>query len=241
MNKRRTRSASPAAPAAPKAQPDAAPENRGGTYFAMASELEAAIGNLPSVRAVRVVTDDQEIEEIHVLSEPGVQPKRLVRDIVTLLFVRFGVRIDHRRISIVQSEKQIAPAVKRPILQSVKQDGATRRMRAELRFGDQLILGESELGTEAGDLGAASSATLDAIARLLGKSGELSTLEARTLALGGEPIVIVLIQWQTGGLRAVLVGTSLIEEDQWVAAARATLDAVNRRLIRLPQGPAAPA
>src|SRR5207253_7428803 len=51
MNKRRARTASPAAPAEPKREPETAPENRGGSYFAMASDLEAAIGRLQIGRA----------------------------------------------------------------------------------------------------------------------------------------------------------------------------------------------
>jgi hypothetical protein len=235
MNKRQSRTSSTDGASAPRPQPGAAPPNRSGSYFALASDLEAAIASLPSVRGVRVVTDDQEIEEIHIMSEPSVQPKRLVRDIVTLLFVRFGVRIDHRRVSIVESEHEIAPAVARPILESVRPDETHQRMRAELRFGEQVFAGESPLGSDIAEISAASSATLDAISRLLGKQGELSAREARTLILGGEEVVLVLVQWQTGEARTLLVGTSLSEENQVAAAARATLDAVNRRLVRLPQ------
>ena len=218
-------------------EPSAArtPSKRAGSYFALATDLEAAVGSLPSVRGVRVVTGDQEIEEIHVVSEPAVQPKRLVRDIVTLLFVRFGMRIDHRRVSIVGGTGQLGtPTSGRPILESVRPDPAAGCLRAELRFGDQVITGESPLDSVASEIKAASSATLDAIGRLLGREGELTAREAQVLAFGGEQVVIVLVHWQTGDRQAVLVGTSLSEQDPLVAAARATLDAVNRRLVRLP-------
>ncbi len=208
-------------------------QHRAAPVFALAPEIELAIGKLPSVRDVRVIIEGQAIDEIHVLSEPAVQPKRLVRDIVTLLLVRFGVRIDHRCISIVESEQQIAATRSRPILQAVTHDSATQSVRVELRFADHVICGDSPLCADTSDVLAASIATTNALKQLIGGRGELSVCDARTLTLADQQLVIVLVQWHGDQTQDMLVGTGLIEHDCLLAAARATLDALNRRLIRV--------
>src|SRR6476620_526269 len=78
----------------------------GETRFFIISDLEDAIAVMPKVHGVRIVSGENGIEEIHVISANDIPPKSLVRNILTLLLVRFGLRIDRRTISIVQSDQE---------------------------------------------------------------------------------------------------------------------------------------
>src|SRR6476661_6527134 len=76
------------------------------------AKIEELLGQVRGVLAVRVVTDEQgQIDELHVVGSPGRSAKQMVRDVESLLYVRGGVRIDHRKISLVQiAESAIQPA-----------------------------------------------------------------------------------------------------------------------------------
>jgi hypothetical protein len=76
---------------------------------ALASKAESALReSLPEIEGVRVRAEGDDIREIHILTRSGRAPKKLVRDIQTVLSAGLGLQIDHRVVSIVRS--QSAPA-----------------------------------------------------------------------------------------------------------------------------------
>src|SRR5215213_70931 len=76
------------------------------------AKIEELLSQVRGVMAVRVVLEEQgQIDELHIVGSPGRSAKQMVRDIESLLFVRGGVRVDHRKISLVQiAESAIQPA-----------------------------------------------------------------------------------------------------------------------------------
>src|SRR5215212_5702824 len=76
------------------------------------AKIEDLLNQVRGVMAVRVVLEEQgQIDELHIVGSPGRSAKQMVRDIESLLYVRGGVRLDHRKISLVQiAESAIQPA-----------------------------------------------------------------------------------------------------------------------------------
>ena len=71
-------------------------QNRGAVV-----EIEGTLSRLRGILSARVVRDERgEIQEVHVLADEGRHPKQISRDIESALFSEFGIRIDHRKISI---------------------------------------------------------------------------------------------------------------------------------------------
>ena len=73
------------------------------------SRLEDAIRGLVAVQAVSVVLDGEVVREIHVLAGMGRKPKQVARDVQSLVVARFGRNIDHRVISVVQTNDPGTP------------------------------------------------------------------------------------------------------------------------------------
>ena len=79
-------------------------------------DVEEAIHALRDVRSVSIVPDDDGgILEVHVVSDSDRQPKRVARDVESLIVAKLGMAIDHRKISVAQvdggdGEDQVAPA-----------------------------------------------------------------------------------------------------------------------------------
>jgi len=78
---------------------------------ALASKAETTLrDSLPEIEGVRVRAEGGDIREIHILTRSGRAPKKLVRDIQTVLSAGLGVQIDHRVVSIVRSPSAQAQA-----------------------------------------------------------------------------------------------------------------------------------
>src|SRR5512135_2211535 len=106
-------------------------------YF-FTPDLEREINKLDGVTSCRVLSTGIEIEEIHVISPLDRTPKKVVRDIESLLLVHFGIRIDHRKISIVQLGQSAAPplTLARPRIKRVetRAAGAGREVCVEINL-----------------------------------------------------------------------------------------------------------
>ncbi len=206
------------------------------TRFFLLSDLEDAIAQLPQVRAVRMVATDDAIQEIHVISTPAISPKSLVRNIETLLLVRFGIHIDHRCLSIVQSLQSPVLTMSRPLIQAMRRvplSEGGERLEIDLRASAQVAQGVCVIDAAAGELKAAGLALIDAINQMTGQR-RLDLSEATLLTVQGHQLALVMIRWRGEQSDEWFVGTALADGDPLMAVARATLDAVNRKLVRLP-------
>src|SRR5436190_23652714 len=88
------------------------------------AKIEELLSQVRGVLAVRVVLDAQgQIDELHVVGSPGRSAKQMVRDVESIVYVQGGVRIDHRKISLVQiAESIIQPALVRVLLLDIERD-----------------------------------------------------------------------------------------------------------------------
>lgn len=66
--------------------------------------MERDLGRIPAVTSVRVVVEADELQEVHLVGSAGRSPKLIGRDVQSLLAARWGIDVDHRKISVVQLE-----------------------------------------------------------------------------------------------------------------------------------------
>lgn len=233
---RRTTYNSP--PTAREVKPLANLERVKPVYF-FTPDIEREINKLDGVTSARVLSTGSGIDEIHVIAPRDRVPKKLVRDIESLLLVRFGIRIDHRMISVVQTgeEADSSPAVSRPQIENIEttplEDGT--RVRVEIRVETGLISGVGEASKEETVLHAGSRALIDAIEKLLNTQGALALQDLSIVNLKTQKIVLAVLSWTMEGQEEILVGATVARGESVEDAARATFDAVNRKLVRINQ------
>jgi hypothetical protein len=197
--------------------------------------LERSINRIRGVYASQIVLDPTgNIEEIHVLASPLRKPKQIVRDIESMLLVSHGIRVDYRRVSLVQMEEsRLFQAEARPKLVAVHPVTlpSGEGVEAELEIETRTVRGFAA-GPADGDgaLQTASNALLDAVEQATGSRGRLRLSSAQVLQIDSHPVVLVLMEINLGTTTETLLGSSLLRDDPLDAAARATLDAINRRL-----------
>ena len=209
-----------------------------------AADIEEALRRLRGVVSARLVRDDRgEIQEVSVVADPLRHPKHVSRDIESALFSDLGVRIDHRRISIAQMRSPTEPpAEMRLKFLSIDYllDRTTARARVSVGRGDDSYTGaaSTSVGRSLDQEHLIARASLAAVEEFL-RSNSLNgapSLELQDLtrsAANGRPCVVATVRVLGVRQEDDLLGSALVRDDPWKAAALAVLDALNRRLPAL--------
>jgi hypothetical protein len=191
-----------------------------------ATMLEQILRTIVGVQGVRVLMNSKSIKEVHVLASSQRSSKKIVRDIETLLMVRYAYRIDFRCISITQLP-QTDPAVEQISLMRVgqvrKPDGIF--IEVDLLKGVQRYRGSCILQD---DLAQASAlAAVDAINALFLPAAPFELGNIQCTILGARRTVIAHLIYQT---TEDLLGTAFVQGCIAESAVRAVLEAANCRL-----------
>ena len=214
-------------------------EAGGGPYSLLPrSDLEEELTRIQGVRTARVVGGDSPTE-IHVVTEGDRPPKQVVRDVQSLATAGFGMKIDHRIVSVVQLDSAEAATrgeeANRPILERVvfATKGSSGWVKVALKWPDGEIT-EGTLtvgGTRDTRARAAVRALQQALEPALSKRNAAVDVDQVLIQrVGGNESVIVHAQYSAPGSTTPLVGSAIIHDDIATASVRALLHALNRKL-----------
>src|SRR5215210_5553228 len=204
--------------------------------------IERLVSQVRGVMAVRVVLDEHgQIDELHVVGSPGRSAKQMVRDVESLLYVRGGVRLDHRKISLVQiAESVIQPAAVRVQLLDITRSGEEEMpsVVVTLGVGEQRIQGVGRARPDKDEPAQylAGYATIHALDQLTGPRGQFRLENMQRQFFGQLEISLAHLSLITDDGMETLLGISIVRDDELASAVRAALDAVNRPLQRLLDG-----
>ncbi len=195
--------------------------------------LQEKIGRIDGVEAARVVTENGQVDEIHVLARRNKAPKQLVRDVQSLGQALFGIDIDRRVVSVVQLADADLDGGIRPALVDVSEaiEGTKAEVTVTLRWQDNLLL-----GTAAGAAAAATrprqiaEATLEAVRQAIHDSAALAISSMDVATLGSRKIAVAQVVLVTEAGERMLIGSAYADDDETKAVVRAVLDALNRLL-----------
>ena len=111
------------------------------------ADIEGTLSRLRGIVSARVVTDERgDIVEIHVLADQGRHPKQISRDLESALFSEFGIRVDHRKISIAQTRGPEGPAPESRLKFlgiDYSIDRTSARARVSIGRGDETFIGSA--------------------------------------------------------------------------------------------------
>ena len=226
--------------------------------FALPSltEVEELLASLPGVISARVVeTEGGGVGDVHVLTGAEVPPKQTVRNVESALLAHFGVRIDHRKISVAtttdaararavrSAQAPAAPAAppapvegRRVYFDDIETRRSSRGMacKVTLRKGESRFDGEAESveGARARAEEVAARAAMSALARAEGSAAALSLEGAQVVAAFGREFVFVGVTARVGRGTSLLAGSCEVRDSLDEAAALAVLDATNRWVAR---------
>ncbi len=222
--------------------------------------IEKLLVQLEGVGSIKIVADGHGgIDEIHVLSNSPLGPKRIVRNIESALLAEFGLQIDHRKISIARTTQPeispdpatfaqaaeaagAAPAVQsqtagapRTVLKTVhmeRQAGREFSCRVELARGKDTFKGEAEgPDFERSRIEVAATAVLEALLQTCSDDDvRLGLQGVSVLESLGRRFVVVVVGVSVGRQAATLSGIETVNDSVEEAAVLASLKATNRWL-----------
>jgi len=198
--------------------------------------LESSLKQVRGVYACRVVLESPgEIAEIHVVGSPGRKPKQIVRDIESLLFAKFGLRVNYRKISLAQMQEDKAFSLlgtrTRLLLAEWQSEDAVDAVAVRLADNGNVFDGRAQAPKNAEERGRlASLAALDALNKMVETSGRFTLEALERIPVGAREVTVTLVTFGFASGEEHLIGTSFYRGDVIESAVRATLDSVNRRL-----------
>ena len=212
-------------------------------------EAEALLNSLKGVVSARVVArPGGMIEEIHVLTEGDVSAKQSVRNVESALLAHFGLKIDHRKVSVAQKGDEEATlkalhrfggqSLERRLLfvthQVETEKGHRARTSVTVEWDGEQYVGEA-IGADLprARLETTAAATLAAIEKaivaLLGESEvALSVDGVKTVDAFDGQFVLVAIHAIHGRSITALAGAAAVEDTADRAVILGTLQAADR-------------
>lgn len=214
------------------------------------SEYEQALKQIRSVSAARIrMTEQGEIEEIHILATGDRNPKQIVRDVESLLVAQFGLQFDHKKISIAQVDEQVGeqanqqvpehvmspslPAWVRPKLVGVtlRTTNGMAEVMVELQVGERVLTGNARgFSSSHNKQRLLVEATVKALNYLEMEKCLLVPEDVAVTELAKHKVAQVAVTLVCPAGEQLLVGCALVKNDDREAVVKATLDAVNRKV-----------
>jgi hypothetical protein len=206
------------------------------------AELDKLVSHLNGVLAARtVLNDEDEITEIHVLSDLTKTPKQLVRDIQSAVMATFGLEIDYKLISVAQVNNSMVtpPAIpeQRLLIKKILigLDSTSLETTVVLGAGDKTYEGSCR-GPLAGRnrIHSAVNACIAAIKNYLGQDYNVTLLDLQRHTLAGNECFVIALSLTQPQSEATYFGIAQIksQEVEIQAAVMAVLSALNRPLSK---------
>jgi hypothetical protein len=212
-------------------------EAKEGVLSDLTRQMENALARIRSVLGARVILDTmEEVQEVHILTTEERNPKQVVRDAESTLLIKFGKRVDHRKIGVVQqavTEEAVPISERRLKIEALRLAPTADGPRWEVTLSTPTGIsysGSAAKGDPSSTLQAISAATLAAVNQYAGE--ERFRPENVSQLTGDPPLVLVTILWMNGSVEEKLVAVARTGDDAQGATVKATLAALNRVLHR---------
>lgn len=231
------------------------PEERGRWTIQDAERLLMSLNGVLSARVV--ARPGGAIDEIHLLTTDDIKPKQTVRNVESALLSYFDLSVDHRKISVAQTDRRpvVAPVDEQPlqigqpseaarsegrllfVAHRIESERANQiRHKVDIEWNEELFTGEA-VGADVpkAKLEAVSAATLQAL-ELVAQSRIEDERRSITLALDGTKLVdafdrtfvLVAVHAINGRHITALSGATPVTGSHDRAAIMATLQATDR-------------
>lgn len=197
-------------------------------------DIEKSINSLNGVLFSKIVlADNKEIKEIHVITKDFYSPKKISRDVESLLMAKYNISIDYRKISIAQvtEEKNHSPRLKFVDL-LINSQGDHLEVLVKLENNDKQFEGKVDcVNWDKNREYIVSRATLEAITSFLKGKVFFQVEEIKKINMDEREVVLVAINLINEQGKENLIGAALIGDDPHRSLVKAILKAVNRRIL----------
>lgn len=200
-------------------------------------QFQQLLNKIPGILSSKIVSGDgNAITEIHILSDMRRAPKQISRDVQSALLARYNQPVDHKIISIAQiDEGTWMDSSFRLCISSIQLSTQPGRIEAKVVLAkeDQTFEGSAISGNSMkGRYRVIAEATLNAVHQFLNRYYLFVLYDTIQFSIGDRSAVATAVLHFGEVGEECLSGSSIIKNDENEAIVRATLDAINRRLMQ---------
>lgn len=201
-------------------------------------QMENVLNSIPGVLSTKIVFDQhEEIEEMHIMATTDRNPKQISRDIQSIMLAKFDLDFDHKKISIAQvAETNLKRPEKRIEIEEISYhlNGTMMKVGVKLKQDDTIYYAVEEgFNTLNNAHRIISTATINALQKVMKGNCVFSVADIEKVIIAKREVMIVAVSVINYHQEELLVGSAVIKSDVKEAIVKATLDAINRKLVRL--------
>ena len=199
--------------------------------------IEKSLEKVDSIISSRFVLDDSEIiEEVHIVSNGRRSAKQLSRDIQSILIATYDIDIDYKKISIAElPQMDLARIDSRLKVEGVSYENNGQKASVTVNLSDsEGLYSHSNTGVNTSrniDRMLVNS-TLINVERSLGVEDVFILEDIKTVQLSVDKVVLVIIMYVSEREEKRMCGSCLIGNDYRQSVVKATLDAINRCVLK---------
>ena len=197
------------------------------------ARIKDMIAKIEGIINIKLVSENDEIAEVHILANNLRAPKQIVRDIESSLLAAFDYRIDRKVISIAQIQTEDNKAIRRIKYSGIdlKTEGNALECTVSLlqdgeEFGELI----SCIKTVANRRKIVADATIRTIEKILGQIYLFNIEDVIINSSRDIDYASVLVNLVLNENEQTIVGSAIVKHDVNEAIVKATLDAVNRKI-----------
>lgn len=198
-------------------------------------QFNEIITKIDGVLYVKCVEDEGVLKEMHIVANTMRAPKQIVRDIESILLAIFDYRIDRKVISIAQMETGVVKRIKRVKFEGVSAQTVGSNVECTVTLsheGQEYSNTQSGIKTIGNRYKTVALATLGAVSAITGDSYIFDVQDVLMSTSRDVSFVCVVVNIIVKDKEDTLVGTAIVRDEANEAIARATLDAINRRISK---------
>ncbi|MBU3188855.1 hypothetical protein K9O30_08385 [Clostridium bowmanii] len=197
--------------------------------------FEGLINKINGVISTKIIQQDNEIQELHIMASTLRAPKQIVRDIESILLTSFDYRIDRKVISIAQIETDECDPIKRIKFGGISLDVQANMLECKVKLlyeEQEFYVTQIGIKTAANRKKIVAKATIDAVEKIIGQAYIFDVQDVLSTTNREVTFVSVLVNMVINELEETMVGSAIVTNDINEAIAKATLAAINRRILK---------
>jgi hypothetical protein len=199
------------------------------------SVFQEIISKIDGIMNVRIIGDNGEMKEMHILANKLRAPKQIVRDIESSLIASFDYRIDRKVISIAQIDTDDSKAISRIRYEGISVSTNGNVIEATVKLScdeEETEISISGIRTIANSRKIIAEAAVRAVEKIIGQPSIFDIQDVIVADNRNLTFVSVIVNMLAGFHEESMVGSVIVKNDINEAIVKATLDAVNRKVQR---------
>lgn len=197
----------------------------------MFQDLIEKINKLDGIISCKITGND-DIDEVHIIADKKRNPKRIVRDVETVILVNQDKDIDHKKISIAQFEhNEEKHDIDRLEIISIFKENNNPICHYRLKINDNIYTGESSDKPDEPLMYKAASGMAKMLEKYIKLPGKLRVENVFKTGIKDEIVIVQVTLFNEHGMEERLLGSTYINQDLPLAVGKACLKALNRKII----------